>query len=83
MSVPIRRLTTLQRPVFLLNSRLSRFTATSKGCILLTYTTPEAALLPKLQAHFAEFLNVGYLERLGILFPPTCVGLRYGYLYDW
>ena len=27
---------------------------------------------------FAEFLNAGSLERLRILFPPTCVGLRYG-----
>jgi hypothetical protein len=25
----------------------------------------------------AEFLNEGSLKRLGILSPPTCVGLRY------
>jgi hypothetical protein len=31
-------------------------------------------LLPKLRSHFAEFLNEGYLERLGILYLPTCVG---------
>ena len=39
-----------------------------------------AALLPKLRVHFAEFLNVNSLERLGFLIPPTCVGLRYGLL---
>ena len=39
-----------------------------------------AYLLPKLRYHFAEFLNQGYLKRLGILSPPTCVGLRYGHL---
>ncbi len=33
-----------------------------------------ALLLPKLRSHFAEFLNEGYLERLGILYLPTCVG---------
>ena len=34
----------------------------------------EALLLPKLRSHFAEFLNEGSLERLGILYLPTCVG---------
>src|SRR4029453_2168085 len=34
----------------------------------------EAPLLPKLRGQFAEFLNEGYPDRLGILFPPTCVG---------
>ena len=29
---------------------------------------------------FAEFLNHGYLDRLGILYLPTCVGLGYGHL---
>ena len=37
-------------------------------------------LIPKLRGHFAEFLNEGSLARLRILSPPTCVGLRYGYL---
>ena len=37
-----------------------------------------APLLPKLRGHFAEFLSHVSLDRLGILFPPTCVGLRYG-----
>src|SRR5690606_11297411 len=35
-------------------------------------------LLPKLRCYFAEFLNPGSLERLGIFSPPTCVGLGYG-----
>jgi hypothetical protein len=39
-----------------------------------------APLLPKLRGHFAEFLNKGSPVRLRILSPPTCVGLRYGYL---
>ena len=39
----------------------------------------EAPLLPKLRGHFAEFLNEGSPDRLGILYPPTCVGLRYGH----
>jgi hypothetical protein len=40
---------------------------------------PGAPLLPKLRGHFAEFLSHASLDRLGILFPPTCVGLRYGH----
>ena len=39
-----------------------------------------AHLLPKLRCNFAEFLNQSSLKRLGILYLPTCVGLRYGYL---
>ncbi len=38
----------------------------------------EAPLLPKLRGHFAEFLDQSSLERLGIFYLPTCVGLRYG-----
>ncbi len=29
---------------------------------------------------FAEFLNQGSLDRLRILYVPTCVGLGYGHL---
>ena len=29
--------------------------------------------------NFAEFLNHSSPDRLGILYPPTCVGLGYGY----
>src|ERR1041385_1196343 len=35
------------------------------------------SLLPKLQEHFAEFLNWSSLTRLRILSSPTCVGFRY------
>ena len=38
-----------------------------------------AHLLPKLRCHFAEFLSQSFLKRLGMLCPPTCVGLRYGH----
>ncbi len=38
-----------------------------------------APLLPKLRGHFAEFLGEGSLKGLGIFYPPTCVGLRYGH----
>ena len=69
MSAPILRLSAWQRPVFLLNSRLSRFTAAPfRG----------APLIPKLRGHFAEFLNEGYPARLRILSLPTCVGFQYG-----
>ena len=36
-------------------------------------------LLPKLRRSFAEFLNYSSPDRLGILYPPTCVGLGYGH----
>ena len=39
-----------------------------------------APLLPKLRGHFAEFLNHDSLDRLGILYLITCVGLGYGRL---
>ena len=35
-------------------------------------------LLPKLRRYFAEFLNHSSLDRLGILYLTTCVGLGYG-----
>ena len=54
----------------MLNSRLGLFTATSF----------EAPLLPKLRGYFAEFLNNPSPVGLRILFPSTCVGLRYGHL---
>ena len=38
----------------------------------------EAPLLPKLRGHFAEFLNEGSSDRLGILYLPTCVGFGTG-----
>ena len=36
-------------------------------------------LLPKLRRQFAEFLNHSSPARLGILYPPTCVGMGYGH----
>ena len=38
-----------------------------------------ALLIPKLRSHYAEFLNHSCLDRLGILYLPTCVGLGYGH----
>jgi hypothetical protein len=72
---------TLQSPVFLVNSRLSLFAATSSRSPLLNHAT-KVPLIPKLRGQFAEFLNERSLVRLRILFLPTCVGLRYGYLKD-
>jgi hypothetical protein len=55
--------------VFLLNS-----------CLELDIAAHRALFLPKLQSYFAEFLKEGSLALLGILYLPTCVGLRYRYL---
>ena len=70
MSDSIRHFAILQSPVFLLNSRSPRFyaAASSEG----------ALLIPKLQSHFAEFLQYCSLIRLSILYHSTCVGLQYG-----
>ena len=70
--------TTLQRPVFLLNSRLGQLFATSLGYSREGFHLLEAHLLPKLRCNFAEFLPEDSLTRLWILSSPTCVGLRYG-----
>src|SRR5260370_4277551 len=48
----------------------------------LTPTPSKAPLLPKLRGYFAEFLRQISLDRLGILFPSTSVGLRYGHLHS-
>lgn len=64
--------------MFLLNSRLGRFSAASSSS-----SPKEAPLLPKLRGHFAEFLNEGYPVHLGILYLPTSVGLRYGQHLVW
>ena len=48
-----------------------------RGANPLTYPAP---LLPKLRGHFAEFLNHGSHDRLGILYLITFVGLGYGRL---
>jgi hypothetical protein len=43
------------------------------------FHSTEAILLPKLRIYFAEFLNEGSPVPLGIFYPSTCVGLRYGH----
>ena len=58
--------------MFLLNSCLSHFSAAS----------PEAPLLPKLRGYFAEFLNNTSPAGLRIFSSSTCVGLRYGYIWN-
>ena len=68
----------LQRPVFLVNSRMAPFAATPLGSGREALHLARALLLPKLRSEFAEFLNEGSLKRLRILSSPTCVGLRYG-----
>ena len=40
-----------------------------------------APFIPKLQGHFAEFLNNASPAGLRILSASTCVGLRYGDVY--
>ncbi len=65
--------------MFLVNSRLGLITAASSGFGREVLHPTEAPLLPKLRGQFAEFLNHGYLARLGILYLSTCVGLGYGH----
>ena len=66
--------------MFLLNSRHPLVTATPFDSGSKSLHLMEVHLLPKLRCQFAEFLNHGSLKRLGILYPSTCVGLRYGHL---
>jgi hypothetical protein len=69
---------TSQTPVFLLNSRLGRFSAARFGSLRDRVHLKRAPLLPKLRGHFAEFLLRKSLEHLRLLASPTCVRLRYG-----
>ena len=68
--------------MFLVNSRLGQFSAAPPCFQALGLLQSGAPLIPKLRGHFAEFLNEGSLARLRILTLPTCVGLRYGYLFS-
>ena len=68
--------------MFLINSRLGRFSAARLGSGREVLHLLQAPLLPKLRGHFAEFLDRGSLERLRLLASPTCVGLRYGHPPD-
>ena len=65
--------------MFLVNSRFPQFTAAPSGSGRKVHHPIEALLLPKLRRNFAEFLNHSSPDRLGILYPPTCVGLGYGH----
>src|SRR6476620_5399976 len=67
-------------PVFLLNSRLGRFTATGFRSRGKPPHVRPAPLLPKLRGQYAEFLDHVSLVHLRLLASPTCVGLRYGRL---
>ena len=62
----------------MVNSRLGRFTAAPSGSACERLHPTGASLLPKLRDHFAEFLNEGSSDRLGILYLPTCVGFGTG-----
>ena len=64
--------------MFLVNSRLGQFSAASSGSRREAGHLTEAPLIPKLRGHFAEFLNEGSLDRLGMLYLPTCVGFGTG-----
>jgi hypothetical protein len=64
--------------VFLVNSRLGLVTATPSSSSRMGLHPTGAYLLPKLRYEFAEFLDKGSLVHLGMLYQPTCVGLRYG-----
>jgi hypothetical protein len=65
--------------VFLVNSRFPLVSA-ALPAHPASGVTFRAPLLPKLRGHFAEFLNHGCLDRLGILYLITCVGFGYGRL---
>jgi hypothetical protein len=67
----------MQRPVFLVNSRLSLVSATALSSNSFVFTRA-APLLPKLRGQLAEFLNESYPAHLSLLSQPTCVGLGYG-----
>jgi len=67
------------RRLFSKNSRFPQFAAASSCFGREVLHTNEAILLPKLRMNYAEFLNHSSPDRLGILYPPTCVGLGYGY----
>ena len=64
--------------MFLVNSRLGLDSAASSGSRSQFFHPNEAPLLPKLRGYFAEFLSHSSLDRLGILYLPTCVGLGTG-----
>ncbi len=64
--------------MFLVNSRLGLVTAAPSGFEREVLDPDGAPLLPKLRGNFAEFLNEGFLDHLGILYLSTCVGFGTG-----
>jgi hypothetical protein len=72
VSVPIHPLSSLQRPVFLVNSRPSLFSDTSKKIISNFFWV---LFFPKLQSQFAEFLLHISFARFSLFNLSTCVGL--------
>ena len=64
--------------MFLINSRFPLVSAAPIPSHQRMVLKVGAPLLPKLRGHFAEFLNHDSLDRLGILYLITCVGLGYG-----
>ena len=65
--------------MFLVNSRLGLVSATLPAPTARVFTV-QGPLIPKLRGYFAEFLHHDSLDRLGILYLSTCVGLGYGRL---
>ena len=60
-------------PVFLVNSRYPLACATPRR------SSPQGvSLMPKAREQFAEFLDQDSLDRFGILYLTTSVGLGYG-----
>ena len=66
--------------MFLVNSRFPLVSATLAPSPQRVRMWARVPLLPKLRGHFAEFLDRDSLDRLGILYLITCVGLGYGRL---
>ncbi len=69
--------------MFLVNSRLGLLSAAPSRSTGMPLHATGAPLLPKLRGQFAEFLDGGSLVHLGMLYQPTCVGLRYGRAPPW
>ena len=69
----IQRLAPSHAPVFLVNSRYPLACATPQR-----YAPRGVSLMPKARERFAEFLDQDSLDRLGILYLTTSVGLGYG-----
>ena len=69
--------------MFLVNSRLGLLSAAPSRSTRAGFHATGAPLLPKLRGQFAEFLDGGSPVHLGMLYHPTCVGLRYGHARPW